>query len=118
MNDKVITNVRFIEINHLPEIGDQLTPKLYVDNVIRNSVDESSFLRLDPDEKRKLVEKDSIVLNSTLTLPKTENELPTKNYVNKKFNDPSIVKNTTHVDFNDKNVDNVSFVEVNSMPAF
>ena len=36
----------------------------------------------------------------------------------KKFNDPSIIKNTAHVDFNDKKLDNVRFVKINSMPAF
>ena len=28
-----------------------------------------------------------------------------------------MIKNTAHVDFNDKNLDNVRFVKVNSMPA-
>ena len=44
-------------------------------------------------------------------------DLPTKNYVDKKFNNPSIIKNTTHADFSDKNLDNVRFIKVNSMPA-
>ena len=43
--------------------------------------------------------------------------MPTKSNVDKKFDDPSIIKNTAHVDFNDKNLDNVRFVKVNSMPA-
>ena len=74
-------------------------------------------MRLDLYEKLELDGHDSIVLNSTLTLPKTIKELPTKSYVDNKFNDPSIIKNTAHVDFNDKNLDNVRFLEVNSMPA-
>ena len=65
-------------------------------------MDNSSLLRLDTREKFKLYEQDSIVLNSSLTLPKTIIKLPTKSYVGRKFNDPSIVRNTTHVDFNDK----------------
>ena len=44
VNDKSITNVRFIEVNIPPELCDQLTSKLYVDVFIRNSVDESSLL--------------------------------------------------------------------------
>ena len=75
------------------------------------------MLRLDPDEKLKLDEQDSIILNSTLTKAKTIKEIPTKNYVDYKFDDPSIMKDTTHVDFNDKDLDNVRFVKVNSMPA-
>ena len=40
-----------------------------------------------------------------------------KNYVYNLFNDPSIIKNTSHVNFKDKKLDNVRFVKVNSMPA-
>ena len=39
------------------------------------------MLRLDPDEKLKLDEQDSIIPNSTLTSPKTTKEIPTKSYV-------------------------------------
>ena len=74
-------------------------------------------MRLDLNEKLRLDEQDSIVLNSTLTVPKTKIELPTKKYVNKNFNDPSVTKNTALVDFNDKNLDNVRFIKLNSMPA-
>ena len=73
-------------------------------------------MRLDPEEK-KLDEPYSIILNSTLTIPKTMIEIPNKSYFDKKFNDSSILKNTAHVDFNDKNLDNVRFIKVNSMPA-
>ena len=114
---KKINNVGLIEVNHWPEYGDHLSPKLYVNNTIGNSVDESSLLRLDPNGKLYLDEQDSILLNSTLTSPKTIIKLPTKNYVDNKFNDRSIIKNTAHVDFNDKNFDNVRFIKVNSMPA-
>ena len=65
-------------------------------------MDESSMWRLDLDEKLKLVEQDSIILNSTLTIAKTKIELPTKIYDNI-FNDPKIIRNNTHVDFSDKN---------------
>ena len=124
LNYKNIINVGLIEINLWPEYGDQVTSKLYVDNFVRNSVDESTLLRLDPDEKLNLDEQDSIFLNSTLSslktdtvLSKTKIELPTKNYVDEKIDDPSIIKKTTHVDFNDKNLDNVRFIKVNSFPA-
>ena len=35
----------------------------------------------------------------------------------KKIDDHSIIRNTAHVDFNDKNLHNVRFVEINSMPT-
>ena len=37
--------------------------------------------------------------------------------VDNKFNDSSRTKNTAHVDVNDKNLDNVGFIKVNSLPA-
>ena len=113
LNDRNITNARFIQVNQLPQIDSHLTAKLYVDKSISDSVDESSLLRLDPDEKLK---QDSIILNSNLTSPKTIIELPTKNYVDNKFNDPSIIKNTDHVDFNNKDLDNVGWIKVNKYP--
>ena len=115
MNDKNLDNVHSIKMNSIPTLEGQLTPKVYVDQAISDGVSASSLLRLDPDEK--LDEKISIVLNSTLTLPKTIIEVPTKSLVDKNFNDPSVKRNTAHVDFNDKNLDNVKFVKVNSMPA-
>ena len=64
------------------------------------------------------MEQDSIILNSTLTSPKTILEVPTKNYVENKFNDSSIIKNTDHVDFNNKYIDNVRMISVNEMPEW
>ena len=92
LNYKNNINVGLIEVNRLPEYRDQLTPKYYVDIVIRNSVDESSLLRLDPDEKLNIEEQGSMLPKSTLTSPKTMIKLPTKNYVDIKVNDPSIIK--------------------------
>ena len=114
LNDRNITNARFIQVNQLCQIDSHLTPKLYVDNAISGGIDESSLLRLDHDEK---LEQNSIIVNSTLTSPKTILETPTKNYVDHKFNDSSIIKNTDHVDFNDKILDNVHSIKVNSYPT-
>ena len=44
-------------------------------------VGESSVLRLDPNEQSELAEQGSIVLNSTLTSPKTILDSPIKSYV-------------------------------------
>ena len=111
-NDKNLDNVRFVKVNSMPAVGEHITAKYYVDNAISDRVNEQSLLRLDPGEK---LTQDSIILNSTLTSPKTIVELPTKSYVDNKFNDSSIIKNTDHVDFNDKNVDNVNSIKVNSL---
>ena len=68
LNDRNITNCRFLSVNQLPQIDSHLTAKLYVDKAISDSVDESSLLRLDTDEK---LTQDTVILNSTLTTPKT-----------------------------------------------
>ena len=115
VNDRNFTNARFIQVNQLPQIDSHLTAKLYVDNTISDAVKEQSLLRLDPDEKLK---QDSVILNSTLTSPNKIIKLPTKSYVDNKFDDPSLFKNTDHVDFNNKNLDNVHSVKVNSFPTF
>ena len=106
-----------MEVNRRPEYGDQVTSKFYVDNTIRNNEVEPTLLRLDPDEKLNLDEHNSIILNSTSPSPKTRIESPTKNYDDKNFDDPSIIKNINHVDFIDKNLDNVRFIKVNSFLA-
>ena len=116
-NYKNLDNVRFIKINSIPTLEEHLTPKIYIDQVLSNIVDEYSLLRLDPNKKLKLNEKNSIVFISTLILPKTVIELPTKSYVDKKINDPSKLRKTAHFHFSDKKHDNVRFIKVNSMPA-
>ena len=45
LNDRNITNARFIEVNQMPQINSHLTAKLYVDN----SIDESSLVRNNKD---------------------------------------------------------------------
>ena len=39
-----------------------------------------------------------------------------KNYVDNKFNDPSIIKNNAHIDLNDRNITNARFIQVNQLP--
>ena len=114
-NNENLENVHSIKVNSLPTPEEHLTPKNYVDQAISEVVDESSFLRLDTDEK--LDEKVSITLKSSLTIPKTILELPAKSYVDRRINDPIIIKNTAHVDFNHKKLDKIRLVKVNSMPA-
>ena len=45
LNDRNITNARFIQVNQLFQIDSHLTAKLYVDN----SIDEPSLLRKNQD---------------------------------------------------------------------
>ena len=43
-------------------------------------------------------------------------EAASKNYVDNLFNDPSIVKNTEHIDLNYRNITNARFIKVNQLP--
>ena len=43
-------------------------------------------------------------------------EAASKNYVDNLFNDPSIIKNTAHIDLNDRNITNARFIQVNQLP--
>ena len=43
-------------------------------------------------------------------------EAASKHYVDNLFNDPSIVKNTEHIDLNDRNITNARFIPVNQLP--
>ena len=128
LNDRNITNARFIQVNQLPQIDSHLTAKLYVDNAI----DQSSLLRLDPDETLDLDNQDSIVLNSTLTEPKTIIEIPTKAYIDSlheenersrrnlgiDFYDESndLVKNNQDNNLNDNKLTNINSITINNDP--
>ena len=80
------------------------------------------MLRLDPDEKLRLNEQDSVVLNSTLTLTKTINELPTKSYVDslhessRNRRDLSIVFNDQGNEFDKNKLTNLYSITVNRNP--
>ena len=129
LNDRNITNARFIQVNQLPQIDSHLTAKLYVDNAI----DESSLLRLNPNEKLDLDNQESIFLNSTSKSPKTVIEIPTKAYIESlheenersrpdlgiDFYDESndLVKNNQDNDFNDNKLLNLGSVTVNRNPT-
>ena len=54
-------------------VREHVRPKVYFDEAISQSVDDSSLLGLDPKEKIKQDEQASIILNSTLPPPKTKN---------------------------------------------
>ena len=43
-------------------------------------------------------------------------EATSKNYVDNLFNDPSIIKNTAHIDLKDRNITNARFIQVNQLP--
>ena len=72
-NDKKLDKIRVLKVNSMPALGEHLTAKPYVDNAISNSVDASSLLGLDPEEKLKLDEQISIIPNLYFSITADEN---------------------------------------------
>ena len=84
---------------------------------------EPSLLRLDLDEKLKFDEQGSIVLNSTLTSPKTIIELPTKSFVDslheiiRNRRDLSSVYNNQDNEFDNIKLTNLDSITANLDPS-
>ena len=92
--NKKLNKTRFIKVIKLPDFPEHLTAKFFYDQAISDGVDEPSLLKIHLDKKLGLDELDSIVFNSTLTLPKTIPELPNKSYVDSRLNDSCIIRIT------------------------
>ena len=77
LNDRKITNARFIQVNQLPQIDSHLTAKLYVDNAL----DEISLVRNNQDND--FINNNSTNINSITLNEQAENDIEviTKAYV-------------------------------------
>ena len=64
------------------------------------------------------IEKKNFFRIKILKVPISIREAASKNYVDTSFNDPSMITNTAHVDFNDKNLDNLRFNKMNSLLSY
>ena len=129
LNDRNITNARFIEVNQLPQINSHLTAKLYVDNAI----DETSLVRNNQDNdfgNYILTNINSITLNKQA---ENDNEVITKAFVDQFhqenersrrdvgldfYNESNdLVKNNQDNDLKDNKLTNFDSVEVNRIPT-
>ena len=129
LNDRNITNCRFLSVNQLPQIDSHLTTKLYVDN----SIDEVSLVRNNKDNdfgNYNLTNINSITLNKQA---ENDNEVITKAYVDSfhQDNDRSrrdlgidfynesndLVRNNQDNDLNDKKLTNLDSIKVNRIPT-
>ena len=128
LNDRNITNARFIQVNQLPQIDSHLTAKLYVDT----EIDQQSVVRNNQDNdfgNYNLTNINSITLNKQA---ENDNEVITKFYVDQfhqenersrrdlgiDFYDESsdLVKNNQDNDFNDNKLTNINSITVNRNP--
>ena len=129
LNDRNITNARFIQGNQLPQIDSHLTAKFYVDT----EIDQSSLVRKNQDNdfnNNNLTNINSITLNTQAI---KDNEVITKADVDQfhqenersrrdlgiDFYDESsyIVKNNQDNDFNDNKLTNKNSITINNNPT-
>ena len=129
LNDRNITNARFIQVNQLPQIDSHLTGKLYVDT----SIDESSLVRNNKDNdfnNYNLTYINSITLNKQA---ENDNDVITKAYVDQFqhenersrrdvgldfYNESSdLVKNNQDNDLNDNQLTNLDSITVDRNPT-
>ena len=129
LNDRNITNARFIQVNQLPQIDSHLTAKLYVDN----SIDESSLVRNNKDNdfgNYNLSNINSITLNKQA---ENDNEVITEAYVDQFhqenersrrdvgldfYNESNdLVKNNQDNDLNDNKLTNINSITINNNPT-
>ena len=129
MNDRNITNARFLQVNQWPQIDSHLTAKLYVDN----SIDEPSLVRNNQDNdfgNYNLTNINSITLNKQA---ENDNEVITKAYVDQfhqenersrrdvglDFYDESsdLVKNNQDKNLNDNKLTNVYSIKIINNPT-
>ena len=95
LNDRIITNARFIQVNQLPQIDSHLTAKLYVDNAI----DEVSLVRNNQDNDfgdYNLTNINSITLNKEA---ENDNEVITKAYVDQFHQETERTRRDLGIDF-------------------
>ena len=129
LNDRNITNARFIQVNQLPQIDSHLKAKLYVDT----EIDQSSLVRNNQHNdfgNYNLTNINNITLN---TQAENDNEIITKAYVDQfhqenersrrdlgiDFSNESddIVKNNQDNDLNDKKLTNINSITINNNPT-
>ena len=129
LNDRNITNARFIQVNQLPQIDFHLTAKLYVDNAI----DEESLVRNNQDNDFNNYNLTNINSFTVNTQTVNDNQVITKAYVDQfhqenersrrdlgiNFYDESndLVENNQDNDFNDDKLTNLDSITVNRNPS-
>ena len=88
LNDRNITNARFIQVNQLPQIDNHLCSKLYVDS----EIDKMSLIRNNQDNdfnNNKLTNINSITINNN---PSEDNHVSNKKYIDDELDKNTIVR--------------------------
>ena len=101
MNDRSITNARFIQVNQCPHIESRLTAKLYVDT----EMDQASLVRNNQDNdfhNNNFSNINSITLNKQA---ENDNEVITKAYVDQFHQEKERSRRDSGIDFNNESND-------------
>ena len=128
-NDVKLGNIKFVKVNYQPAVGEQLTPKIYVDN----EIDKNTIVRINQDNdfsNYNLTNINTITLN---TPAQNDNEVITKAYVDQFhqekeisrrdlgidfYNESSdLVKNNQDNDLNDNKLSNINSITINNNPT-
>ena len=129
LNDRNITNCRFLSVNQMPQIDSHLTAKLYVDT----EIDQPSPVRNNQDNdfnNNNLTNINSITLNTQAV---NDNQVITKAYVDQFHDDNErnrrdvglsfyneevdLVKNNQDNNFNDNKLTNINSISINNNPT-
>ena len=129
LNDRNITNARFIQVNQWPQIDSHLTPKLYVDT----EIDQSTLVRNNQDNDSNNNDLTNINSTTVNTQAVNDNQVITKAYVDQFhqeneqsrrdlgkdfYNESSdIVKNNQDNDPNDNKLTNINSITINNNPT-
>ena len=100
LNDRNITNARFIQVNQLPQIDSRLTAKLYVDNAIG----ERSRVRNNQNNEFNNYNLTNINSFISYTEAANDNHVITKAYVNQLHQDNERSRPDLRLDFYDDQV--------------
>ena len=116
LNDKNITNARFIQVNQLPQIDSHLTAKLYVDNAISKVI--SYVNELHEINRNKLVDSVEVITIADVDQFHQEKER-TRRDLGIDFYDESndLVKNNQDNNLNDNKLTNIDSIKVNRNPS-
>ena len=110
LNDRTITNARFIQVNQLPQIGSPLTAKLYVDTAI----DKESLVRNNQDND---FNNYNLTNTKSVTFKKKQaengNEVITKAYVDQFHQENERSRRDLGLSFYNEKVDLVKFNQDN-----
>ena len=129
LNDRNITNARFIQVNHWPQIDSHLTANLYVDteidqaSLVRNYQDNdfinNNLTYINSITLNKQAENDNIVITKAYVDQFHNNNERTRRDLGLDFSDESkdLVKNNQDNDLNNNKLTNIGSITINKNPS-